>query len=248
VTVKADTVIFAIGQSIEWGGLLEGTGVTFSRGNYPAADGFTYQTEDPSIFVGGDVFTGPKFVINAIGAGHEAAESLIRFVSEYNVPQTIGRDRRFFKPLDTDNISVDSYDTAGRQEPPCAHLADAGHSFEDPRGVFTEEQVKIEASRCLSCGATIVDENKCIGCGLCTTRCEFDAIHLKRDHPEMTDYRRAEDKITGLLSYAAPRAVKIVLNSGSKEAKEMAKKRKEFKKDPNKPHTGNAVNVEDLMK
>ena len=248
VTVKADKVIFAIGQSIEWGGLLEGTGVTFSRGNYPAADGFTYQTEDPSIFVGGDVFTGPKFVINAIGAGHEAAESLIRFVSEYNVPQTIGRDRRFFKPLDTDNISVDSYDTAGRQEPPCAHLADAGHSFEDPRGVFTEEQVKIEASRCLSCGATIVDENKCIGCGLCTTRCEFDAIHLKRDHPEMTDYRRAEDKITGLLSYAAPRAVKIVLNSGSKEAKEMAKKRKEFKKDPNKPHTGNAVNVEDLMK
>ena len=54
--------------------------------------------------------------------------------------------------------------------------------------------------------------------------------------------------MTGLLRYAAPRAVKIVLNSGSKEAKEMAKKRKEFKKDPNKPHTGNAVNVEELMK
>ena len=246
--VQADQIIFAIGQSILWGDLLTDTGVTFSRGAYPAADKFTYQTEDPAIFVGGDVFTGPKFVINAIGAGHEAAESLIRFVSANNVPQTIGRDRRFFKPLDTDNISIDSYDEAGRQEPPCVHLADPGHSFEDPRRIFTEEQVHTETERCLSCGMTIVDENRCIGCGLCTTRCEFDAIHLKRDHPEMTDYRRAEDKITGLLTYAVPRAVKIVLNSGSEEAKEMAKRRKAYKQDKSKPHTGNAVDIEELMK
>ncbi|MBO4359114.1 MAG: FAD-dependent oxidoreductase [Erysipelotrichaceae bacterium] len=248
VTVDADRIIFAIGQSIVWGELLEGTGVTFSRGAYPAADRFTYQTEDPSIFVGGDVFTGPKFVIDAIGQGHEAAESLMRYVSEFNVPQTTGRDRRFFKALDTDNITVPSYDHAGRQEPEVRKIKDPGHSFEDPRKVFTEEQVRTECSRCLSCGATIVDENRCIGCGLCTTRCEFDAIHLKRDHPEMTDYRRAEDKITGLISYAIPRAVKIVLNSGSKEAREMAKKRREYKKDPNKPHTGNAVDIEEMMK
>ncbi len=248
ITVKADRIVFAIGQAIEWGNLLEGTGVTFARGNYPQADGFTYQTADESIFVGGDVFTGPKFVINAIGAGHEAAESLMRYVSEYNVPQTIGRDRRFFKPLDKDNITIPSYDTAGRQEPEVEKIEDPGHSFYDPRKVFTEEQVKTECSRCLSCGLNIVDENRCIGCGLCTTRCEFDAIHLVRDHPEMTDYRKAENKITGLLSYAIPRAVKIVLNSGSKEAREMAAKRKAFKVDPNKPHTGNAVNIEDLMK
>ncbi|MBQ2582383.1 MAG: 4Fe-4S binding protein, partial [Erysipelotrichaceae bacterium] len=118
----------------------------------------------------------------------------------------------------------------------------------DPRKIFTEEQVKTECSRCLSCGVNVVDENRCIGCGLCTTRCEFDAIHLKRDHPEMTDYRRAEDKITGLISYAIPRAVRIVLNSGSKEAKEMAAKRKAYKQDPNKPHTGNAVDIEEMMK
>ncbi len=248
ITVPADTVIFAIGQAVVWGDLLKGTGVTFGRGNYPAADRFTYQTEDPAVFVGGDVFTGPKFVINAIGQGHEAAESLIRYVSANSVPQTIGRDRRFFKALDTDNITVDSYDEAGRQEPPCAHIEDPGHSFEDPRQIFTEEQVRKETERCLSCGMTIVDENRCIGCGLCTTRCEFDAIHLKRDHPEMTDYRRAEDKITGLLSYAVPRAVKILLHSGSAEAKEMAKKRKAYRQDPDKPHTGNAVDVDDLMK
>ena len=249
ISIPADHIIFAIGQAVVWGDLLKGTGVTFSRGTWPAADGFTYQTEDPCIFVGGDVFTGPKFVINAIGAGHEAAESLIRFVSEYNVSQTIGRDRRFFKALDTQNITVDSYDEAGRQETQVLTiLEDAGRTFYDPRLVFSEGQVKKEASRCLSCGRTVVDENKCIGCGLCTTRCEFDAIHLKRDHPEMTDYRRAEDKVTGLLTYAVPRAFKILANSGSKEAKEMAAKRKAYKQDPDHPHTGNAVNIEDLMK
>ncbi|MBQ1447722.1 MAG: FAD-dependent oxidoreductase [Erysipelotrichaceae bacterium] len=248
VTVKADKVVFAIGQSIEWGKLLEGTKVTLSRGNYPLADKFTYQTEDESIFVGGDVFTGPKFVINAIAQGHEAAESLMRYVSEFNVPQTVGRDRRFFKSLDVDNITVPSYDHAGRQEPEVEKIEDPGHSFADPRKILTEEQVRTECSRCLSCGVTIVDENRCIGCGICTTRCEFDAIHLKRDHPEMSDYRRAEDKVTGLISYAIPRAVKIVLNSGSKEAREMAKKRKAYKQDPNKPHTGNAVDIEELMK
>ncbi|MBR3265266.1 MAG: FAD-dependent oxidoreductase [Erysipelotrichaceae bacterium] len=248
ITVKADKIIFAIGQSIIWGDLLKDTGVTFSRGNYPAADKFTYQTEDEAIFVGGDVFTGPKFVIDAIGQGHEAAESLIRYVSEYNVPLTIGRDRRFFKALDTDNITVPSYDHAGRQEPEVEQIEDPGHSFADPRKIFTEEQVKTECSRCLSCGVNIVDENRCIGCGLCTTRCEFDAIHLKRDHPEMTDYRRAEDKIGGLISYAIPRAVKIIFNSGSKEAREMAAKRKAFKVDPEKPHTGNAVDIEEMMK
>ena len=101
----------------------------------------------------------------------------------------------------------------------------------------------VETGRCLSCGATIIDANKCIGCGICTTRCEFDAIHLIRDHPENTNMRFAEDKIAGLGAYALKRAFKIIAHSGSQEAKEMRKKRREFKKanknNPNK-HTGNA--------
>ena len=252
VTVEADHIVFAIGQAIEWGRLLEGTGVKFWHGNYPVADKFTYQTDDPAIFVGGDVFTGPKFVIDAIGQGHEAAESLARFVSANHVPQTLARDRRYFKPLDRDNVAIDSYDHAQRQVPPLK--PDFNHDgFSDPRGILTEEQVHTEASRCLSCGRSVVDPNKCIGCGLCTTRCEFDAIHLVRDHPKNSTMRRAEDKVGGLAAYAIPRAFKIILNSGSKEARIMRAKRRAYKKAAaarkvKLPHTGNAVNVEDLMK
>lgn len=252
ITVPAKKIVFAIGQAIEWGKLLEGTGVKFHHGNYPIADKFTYQTDDPCIFVGGDVFTGPKFVIDAIGQGHEAAESLARFVSKNNVSQTLGRDRRYFKALDKNNIAIDSYDHAQRQVPAVDTTIDAKNSFRDPNLTLTEEQVKIETSRCLGCGATIVDENKCIGCGLCTTRCEFDAIHLLRDHPQNSDLRRAEDKVGGLLSYAIPRAFKILLHSGSEEAKMMRQKKKEYDaatKEFHKthPHTGNGVDIHSLM-
>ena len=253
MTLQADDVVFAIGQAIDWGKLLEGTGVQFHHGNYPVADKFTYQTDDPAIFVGGDVFTGPKFVIDAIGQGHEAAESLARFVSENNVNQTLGRDRRYFKALDTDNVALDSYDTASRQVPPVDPSIDAKNSFKDNRLIFTEEQARTEASRCLGCGVNVVDENKCIGCGLCTTRCEFDAIHLVRDHAQNSDLRRAEDKVGGLLSYALKRGFKIIRNSGSEEAKMMREKRKAYNKETKEfhkthPHTGNSVEVEDLMK
>ena len=124
--------------------------------------------------------------------------------------------------------------------------ADYKNSFTDFHKTLTEEQVKVETSRCLSCGASVVDPNRCIGCGLCTTRCEFDAIHLYRDHPECTNMRRAEDKITGLLGYALKRGIKIIAHSGSKEAKQMRLKRRAFNKERKewkneKPHTGNAV-------
>ncbi len=226
IEVKADKIVFAVGQSIEWGSLLEGTKVTFRHGNYPVADEFTYETADPDIFVGGDVYTGPRFVIDAIAAGHAAAESLHRRARPL-ASMTIGRDRRQYTPLDKEDLTYPSYDTAGRQE---AADGDDRHTFADVHGTLTEEQVKTETRRCLSCGVSYVDPNKCIGCGICTTRCRFDAIHLVRDHPECTTMRVAEKKITGLLSYAMKRAFRIVLHSGSKEAREMAKKRRAYKK------------------
>ncbi len=203
MVLDADHIIFAIGQSIQWGMILEGTKVEFHRGNYPVADQLTYQTAEPDIFVGGDVFHGPKFVIDAIEDGKCAAESLHRYVHD-GADMTIGRNRRDFIMLDKDDIVVDSYDTAGRQEEPLDETIDL-RSFRDARKVLTEEQVKIETARCLGCGASWVDPNKCIGCGVCTTKCAFDAIHLKRDHPECSKMIPAEDKIKGIASMAGVR-------------------------------------------
>ncbi len=227
--VHADHVIFAIGQSIEWGNLLEGSKVTFWHGNYPLADGLTYQTAQEDIFVGGDVATGPKFAIDAIEMGKNAAESLHRYVHPH-ASLTIGRNRRDFIMIDKQDISIDSYDKAGRQEAGMDESIDYKHSFRDAHLTLTEEQLKIETSRCLSCGASIVDENKCIGCGVCTTKCEFDAIHLERTHPNASKMYLTEDKFKAILPYAIKRSARIVFKKKTPEEKEAIKKNKEYKK------------------
>ncbi len=207
ITVACDHLIFAVGQGIKWGDLLEGTKVEFWHGNYPVADPLTYQTAEPDIFVGGDVYTGPKFVIDAIEAGKCAAESLHRYVHT-GASMTIGRNRRDFHELNKDDIMLNGYDTIGRQEAAETEKEDKKHSFRDLRGMLTEEQVHLEAGRCLGCGASVVDENKCIGCGICTTKCEFDAIHLHRDHPECSKMTRSEDKFKEIGKYMAGQGVK----------------------------------------
>ena len=215
--LAADHVVFAIGQAIEWGKLLEGAKVEFWRGNYPVADPLTYQTAEEDIFVGGDVYHGPKFAIDAIEEGKCAAESLHRYVHN-GADMKIGRNRRDFIMLDKDNISVAGYDHAGRQEAGMDESVPK-HSFRDAHKTLTAEQVKIETARCLGCGASWVDPNKCIGCGVCTTKCVFDAIHLKRDHPECSKMMRAEDKIKGIIPMAGKRLGQtIVTKFGGKKA------------------------------
>ncbi len=206
-TLAVDSVIAAVGQAIDWGGLDVGALKTGKKGN-AIADPITYQTEQEDIFVGGDVYTGPKFAIDAIAAGREGAESLHRFVND-GQSLTQGRNLREFYELDKDNVvlGVDCFDRPARQ--PILHDASKARSFEHDRLTFTEEQVKAEASRCLGCGVTIVDRNRCIGCGLCTTRCMFDAIHLERDVPEASTMIRCDDKVGPLLKNVAKKAIRI---------------------------------------
>lgn len=216
-TVPCENVLLSIGQSIVWGELLAGTKVEFNRNGTAKADPVTFQTAEPDIFVGGDVYTGPRFAIDAIAAGKEGSVSIHRFVHEGH-SLTLGRNLRHFIELNKDDIQVETFDNAKRQIPG-KKAGVAKETFADLRSTFTEEQVKAEANRCLGCGATVVDENQCIGCGLCTTRCEFDAIHLSRDLPEASHMRSSEDKMKGILPYMIKREIKI-----KKAAKKKGKK------------------------
>ena len=183
-TVAADAVLVSIGQSIQWGGLLEGTKVETGRGGTAKADSLTYQTAQPDVFVGGDVFTGPKFAIHAIAAGKEGAISIHRFVQP-GQSLTLGRDRREYHAFDKKNVVVEGFDNTPRQK--VGHTQDSKKSFKDSRLTFTEEQMKKETQRCLGCGAVQVDTYMCVGCGQCTTKCKFDAIHLERRYDSVPD-------------------------------------------------------------
>ena len=215
MTVECKHVIFSVGQSIVWGNLLDGTKVELGRGNGAIADALTYQTAESDIFVGGDVYTGPSFAIDAIAAGKEGAISIHRFVQPHS-SLTIGRNRRDFIQLDKENILVENYDNSSRQIPGKDKNIDHKKSFRDASLGFTEEQVKAEVARCLGCGASVVDTNKCIGCGVCTTKCEFDAIKLHRELPECSTMRTSEEKLKYVLSYGAKQAIKIKFSKKDK--------------------------------
>lgn len=195
--IGCDTVIAAIGQKIDLGGIAaEGLALT-DKGTVIAKE-LTYQTNVPDIFAGGDVQTEPKFVIDAIAAGREAAISMHRYMRPHS-SLTLNRNRRDYIELDKSKVVL-PLDKIKAPERQC-------EAYE----TLTEEQVRFETSRCLGCGASIVDENRCIGCGLCTTRCHFDAIHLSRDVPECSNLVPREDSMKVMLPYMAKRAAKIAI-------------------------------------
>ena len=174
---KCDGIIAAIGQKIDLTGFEVECG---EKGNV-IADAKTCQTSVKDIFAGGDVVTGPKFAIDAIAAGKEAAISIHRAVHE---GQTLlnGRDPRDYTKLDVNTVAISPYgfDNSPRQRAESPDVKKAMKTFKDLRGTLTEEQIKKEAERCLGCGCAVIDEDLCVGCGICTTKCKFDAIHLEK--------------------------------------------------------------------
>ena len=212
ITVPCSNVLVAIGQRSVYGGVLTGTAAETADGRLIAHDAVTFQSNEPDIFVGGDCATGPKYTIDAIATGREGAVSIHRFVNKGQT-LTIHRNTREFKELNKDDIVLPTEKIKKPARAAVAIDSKKVRTMQDDRVTFTEEQIRSEASRCLSCGRSVVDPNKCIGCGICTTKCEFDAIHLKRVRPQNSKMIPAEDKFKAIAPYAAKRQVKIIKKS-----------------------------------
>lgn len=180
-TMNVSAVISAVGQEIELNGIFVDTG---AKGTVTVSLP-SFQTSEADVFAGGDVVTGPKFAIDAIAAGKEGAISIHRYVHP-GQSQVIGRDHRDYRAMNpaTAGVAIDGFDTAPRQKASGGSAKDAEKTFRDLRGTLTEEQLKTETRRCLDCGTAVVDESLCVGCGICTTKCKFDAIRLEK----VTDY------------------------------------------------------------
>lgn len=211
---KCDTVLYCIGQRPDWGMLLTGVDVELTERGFVKADPLTYQTSEPDIFAGGDIYTGQKFCIDAIAAGKEASVSINRFVWPGH-SLTLARDRREFTALDKSGLDFDhiSWDNIKRQVPG-VDKSKAGSKHNESL-TFTEDQLKAETERCLGCGATVVDQNKCFGCGVCTTRCKFDAIHLIKKFDEPIHSIRFRSKFVE--NYRRQRDMKIAVRKFREE-------------------------------
>ncbi|WP_300385821.1 FAD-dependent oxidoreductase [Clostridium sp.] len=208
--IKCDYVLLSVGQTFNYGKLLEGEGVKLSQRGTIEVDNITLQTSNKEIFAGGDVASGPKFAIDAIAAGKEAAISIHRFVQN-GQSLVFGRDNHLYKMLDKENLAeIKGYDDSPRQKINHIDGKKAKTTFKDLRGVLTEEQIKKETARCLSCGATKVDEYLCVGCGACTLKCKFDAIRLEKVH-DVKGYD-IDELPKSILKNVISRKIKITAN------------------------------------
>jgi len=214
--VKANNVLISVGQEVYWGGLLQDSSVKLNSNKTIKADKFTLQTEQPDIFAGGDVLTGPRFAIDAIALGKEAAISIHRYVHP-GQSLTIGRIKREYRAFDKENLVLEGYDYLPRQKASHVDLDRSKEVFRDSRGTFTEEQVRKETERCLGCGVTVVDEFLCVGCGVCATKCKYDAIKLVRKYDKPTpEFRNMKSTI---VKYALKRKVRIAMKKPFKTLK-----------------------------
>jgi NADPH-dependent glutamate synthase beta subunit-like oxidoreductase len=212
--VDADYVLLSVGQGMDWGNLLADSKVELNPNNTVKADPITFQTGEPDIFAGGDALTGPKIAIEAIALGKEGSISIHRYV-QHGQSLTIGRLKRDYRPLDKEYLDLAGYDRLPRERSPHVDGQKSKETFKDLRGTFTEEQLKKETERCLGCGATVVDEYMCVGCGSCTTVCKFDAISLVRKYDaegvDLSEWK------PNLIKHVVKRKVRIAINKPIKK-------------------------------
>ncbi|MDO8490990.1 MAG: NAD(P)-binding protein, partial [Dehalococcoidia bacterium] len=161
--LKIDTVIPAIGQSPDLSFLGSDAEVKVSKKSTIEADSLALETTMPGVFAGGDAVLGPSTVIEAIAAGKQAAISIDRYLK--------GEDLRAGRKRDFVEIEAphEGIRRTPRQQPPRAPAGERKADFREVTLCFGEEQAKVEAQRCLSCGL-------CSECFQCVVACKAQAV------------------------------------------------------------------------
>lgn len=157
--VPCDLIIEAVGQSPDLG-FLGADGMPqlpVTRWDTIDADESTLQTDVPFVFTGGDCFTGPALMVNAIGAGRYAARSIHYYMTEGSIPPIEHRQ--------TDLIPSSLFDSilgvvaSPKVHEPIVSLEDRLGTFKEVEGTIDEEDARYEATRCLHCGTYCYDHN-----------------------------------------------------------------------------------------
>ncbi|AEF93696.1 Glutamate synthase (NADPH) [Desulfotomaculum nigrificans CO-1-SRB] len=165
---EVDSVVVAIGQTPDLS-FVGDKPLANERGNRLVADPDTLATNVPGIFAGGDAFTGPRLLIDAVGAGKRAAESIHRYLQgeDLKAGRTFKIPEEKIAPLrqQTNEVPVEPAVVQGYA--PAAARAD---NFEEVALGFNEEQAKAEAERCLNCAV-------CSECLQCVDACLPKAIN-----------------------------------------------------------------------
>ena len=176
--IEIDQLIPAIGQRPDLSALEDITGLTYTRWGTTEVNSVTYATEREGVFAGGDLQTGPWVAIGAIGAGKEAAESILRYIEGQDMAQ--GREPVFnenpvYRPIPEDEPVVE------RARMPELAVSKRQGNFEEVELGYAEGEGRAEAARCLNCGY-------CCECYQCVKACLANAV----DHSQQTEVKEIQ--------------------------------------------------------
>ncbi len=161
---EADVIIFSVGQAVDQGFAAGLEGVELTRGGLIVADRLTMATGADGVFACDDITRGPASVVEAIAAGHEAAESVRRYIEGVDLAEGRTLERPEIAPAPDRPCLVRARERESAADP-VARRAD----FREVLGGFTREQAIEEARRCLNCG-------DCCECLQCVEKCQKKAI------------------------------------------------------------------------
>ncbi|HOD74675.1 MAG TPA: FAD-dependent oxidoreductase, partial [Syntrophorhabdaceae bacterium] len=169
-TIPVDSVITALGQAVETS-FLESLGVALGRGGTVTIDTATGATNIEGVFAGGDVVTGPAYVIDAIAAGRKAARSIGFYLrgeapagdEERGTPQRLSEEQR--------GVLTGRIEHRPRMAMPEEPVDERVTDFREVGLGYQSADAMAEARRCIA-----GQVEGCIGCGECLRRCEAKAI------------------------------------------------------------------------
>ena len=176
--IEIDQLIPAIGQRPDLSALEDITGLTYTRWGTTEVDAVTYATEQEGVFAGGDLQTGPWVVIGAVGAGKEAAESILRYIEKRDMAEgrePVVNENPIYRPIADDEPIVE------RAKMPELAVAKRKGNFDEVELGYAEAEGRAEAARCLNCGY-------CCECYQCVDACLANAI----DHSQQVQDKEIE--------------------------------------------------------
>jgi len=171
-TLEGDTVIVAIGQAADLS-FAEQTGIKISQKGGLEADPVTLETPIPGVFAGGDVFYGPKSIVEAVESGKEAAESIHRYLNGVDLKEGREKDWAYEKP------STEGEAHKHRATMKRLPIDERKGNFKEIALGFSEETARQEAERCLNCGI-------CSECYQCVDACLAGAVNHSMAPKEST--------------------------------------------------------------
>jgi NADPH-dependent glutamate synthase beta subunit-like oxidoreductase len=163
--LKADTVIFAMGQRPE---IPVGFGLRTGRKKALEVDPQTLGAGREGVFAAGDVLVGTSSVIEAIASGRKAAASIDLYLGGLGIiDEVVAPSEQVPEVSPSQKFQEQAGGDPERPRMPLLPVEKALAGFETVELGLTEEQALLETSRCLKCDQVGFD---CGGCGFKTCR------------------------------------------------------------------------------